>query len=284
VRFEDVVDMLEKSRLEMEGEHSKAVEITEAAKKDREKAEKLLKDVEFRRERELENARGEALRIVEHAKREANALLNEVEKLKKEAKQTKDAVELARKAKSTVNSHLNSINSAINPVFDGADDNDDYTLPRPLEIGDTVFCKTIGKNATVTALKDKKGMVEIAAGMLKMRVKEDSLRLVEKPKENKKKTHVSTTRVSGESKATMQINNRCDLRGLMVDEAIIVLDRFLDDLLRSGLTECTIIHGKGTGALRAGVTQYLKSDPRIRTFRLGTFGEGENGVTIAEIK
>ena len=119
-----------------------------------------------------------------------------------------------------------------------------------------------------------------------MRVKEDSLRLIEKPKEkdNKKKTHVSTTRVSGESKATMQINNRCDLRGLMVDEAIIVLDRFLDDLLRSGLTECTIIHGKGTGALRAGVTQYLKSDPRIRAFRLGTFGEGENGVTIAEIK
>ena len=82
----------------------------------------------------------------------------------------------------------------------------------------------------------------------------------------------------------MQINNRCDLRGLMVDEAIIILDRFLDDLLRSGLTECTIIHGKGTGALRAGVQQYLKSDPRIRTFRLGTFGEGENGVTIAEIK
>lgn len=285
VRFEDVVDMLEKSRLEMEDEHSKAVEITEAAKQDREKAEKILKDAEFKRERELENARGEALRIVEHAKREANALLNEVEKLKKEAKQTKDAVELARKAKSTVNSHLNSINSAINPVFDGADDNDDYTLPRPLEIGDTVYCKTIGKNASVTALKDKKGNVEIAAGMLKMRVKEESLRLVDKPKtDNKKKKQVSIGKVSGEGRASMQVNNRCDLRGLMVDEAIIVLDRFLDDLLRSGLTECTIIHGKGTGALRAGVTQYLKSDPRIRTFRLGTFGEGENGVTIAEIK
>ena len=285
VRFEDVVDMLEKSRLEMEGEHSKAVEITEAAKQDRQKAEKVLKDAEFRRERELENARGEALRIVEHAKREANALLNEVEKLKKEAKQTKNAAELARKAKSSVNSHLNSINSAINPVFDGMDDEDDYVLPRPLEIGDTVFCKTIGKNASVTALKDKKDTVEIAAGMLKMRVKEETLRLVDKPKtDNKKKKQVSIGKVTGESRASMQVNNRCDLRGLMVDEAIIVLDRFLDDLLRSGLTECTIIHGKGTGALRAGVTQFLKGDPRIRTFRLGTFGEGENGVTIAEIK
>lgn len=284
-RFEDVVDMLEKSRLEMEDEHSKAKKITESAKADREKAEKLLKDAQFRRDRELENAQGEALRIVEKAKREANALLNEVEKLKKEAKQTKDAADLARRAKSAVNAHLDAINSAVNPVFGSIEDDEDYTLPRPLEIGDTVYCKTIGKNASVTALKDKKGNVEIAAGMLKMRVKEDSLRLVEKPKQKEaKKRNVSTTRVTGESKATMAINNRCDLRGLMVDEAIIVLDRFLDDLLRSGLTECTIIHGKGTGALRAGVTQFLKGDPRIRTFRLGTFGEGENGVTIAEIK
>ena len=170
-------------------------------------------------------------------------------------------------------------------MWGGIDDDDDYTLPRELQLGDTVYCKTIGKNATVTALKDKKGNVEIAAGMLKMRVKEEALRLVDKPKkEDGKKRQVSTGRVSGESKATMSVSNRCDLRGLMVDEAVIVLDRFLDDLLRSGLTECTIIHGKGTGALRAGVTQFLKADPRIRTFRLGTFGEGENGVTIAEIK
>lgn len=283
VRFEDVVDMLEKSRLEMENERSKAVEIKESARLDREKAEKILSDAQFRRDRELENARGEAMRIVEHAKREANALLNEVEKLKKEAKQTKDAVELARRAKSAVNSHLNSINNAVNPVFDSIEDDEDYVLPRPLQVGDTVFCKTIGKNANVTALKDKKGNVEIAAGMLKMRVREESLRLVDKPKTEKKKS-VSTSKITGDTRATMQVNNRCDLRGLMVDEAIIVLDRFLDDLLRSGLTECTIIHGKGTGALRAGIQKYLKSDPRIRTFRLGTFGEGENGVTIAEIK
>ena len=284
VRFEDVVDMLEKSRLEMEAEREKAQEIKYAAEQDRLNAQKLLNDAQFRRERELENAKGEALRIVEHAKREANALLNEVEKLKKEAKETRNAAELARKAKSTVNSHLNSINSAINPVTDDIDD-EDYVLPRELVIGDTVFCKTIGKNASVTALKDKKGNVEISTGMLKMRVKESTLRLVDKPKKEKSaKKNVSLGRVSGESRASMQVNNRCDLRGLMVDEAIIVLDRFLDDLLRSGLTECTIIHGKGTGALRAGVTQYLKSDPRIRTFRLGTFGEGENGVTIAEIK
>ncbi len=283
IRFEDVMDKLEKSRLEMEDEHKKAEEITKSAREEREKARKALKDAEFRRDREIENAQGEALRIVEHAKREANALLAEVEKLKKEAKKTQNAAELARKAKSAVNSHLNSINSAVNPVFDDIDD-DDYTLPRPLEIGDLVYCKTIGKNANVTALKDKKGNVEITAGMLKMRVKEEALRLLDKPKKEKPKKTVATGRVDGSGVANMSISNRCDIRGMMVDDAIIVLDRFLDDLLRSGLTECTIIHGKGTGALRAGIQKYLKSDPRIRTFRLGTFGEGENGVTIAEIK
>ncbi len=283
IRFEDVVDSLEKSRLEMEAERSRASAATQAAKADRDKAALVLKDAEQRRDREIENARGEAMRIVEHAKREANALLNEVEKLKKEAKKTQNATELARKAKSAVNSHLNSINSAVNPVFDSIED-DDYILPRELQVGDTVFCKTIGKNATVTTLKDKKGNVEITAGMLKMKVKEEVLRLVDKPKNEEPKKKVSTGRISGESRSSMQVSNRCDLRGLMVDEAVLVLDRFLDDLLLSGLTECTIIHGKGTGALRAGITQYLKSDPRIRTFRLGTFGEGENGVTIAEIK
>ncbi len=283
IRFEDVVDSLEKSRLEMEEERSKAKAISDSARQDREKAAKALEEAQIRRDKELENARGEALRIVEHARREANALLNEVEKLKKEAKQTKDAADLARRAKSTVNSHLNSINNAVNPITDDIDD-DDYVLARPLEIGDLVFCKTIGKNANVTALKDKKGNVEINAGMLKMRVKEESLRLLDKPKKEKPKKTVSTGKVTGSGVADMSISNRCDLRGLMVDEAILVLDRFLDDLLRSGLTECTIIHGKGTGALRAGIQKYLKSDPRIRTFRLGTFGEGENGVTIAEIK
>ncbi|MBQ4102882.1 MAG: Smr/MutS family protein, partial [Clostridia bacterium] len=74
------------------------------------------------------------------------------------------------------------------------------------------------------------------------------------------------------------------LRGLMVDEALLVLDRFIDDLIMSGLNECTIIHGKGTGALRSAVTKFLKEDNRIRFSRLGTFGEGENGVTIAELK
>ena len=133
-------------------------------------------------------------------------------------------------------------------------------LPRELKIGDDVYCKTIGKNAVVTALKDKKGNVEVAAGMLKMRVKEDSLKLIPKKQEKPKS---SSRRNSVESRASKDINNRCDLRGLMVDEALLVLDRFIDDLIMSGLNECTIIHGKGTGALRKGIHDFLKKHPQL---------------------
>ncbi len=281
VRFENVVDKLEASRLEMEKEKKEAERIKALADEEREKARIILNEAQQRRDKEIENAKGESLRIVEQARREANSLLAEIEKLKKETKSTKDASELLRKARSTVNSHLNAIDNAVNPVLSDIDDDENYVLPRELEIGDNVFCKTIGKNAVITALKDKKGNIEIAAGMLKMRVSENSLKLLEKKKEKPKS---NTKRNSIESRASKEINNRCDLRGLMVDEALLVLDRFIDDIIMSGLNECTIIHGKGTGALRTAVTKFLKSDPRVRFSRLGTFGEGENGVTIAEIK
>ena len=281
VRFENVVDKLEASRLEMEKEKKEAERIKALADEEREKARAILNEAKERRDKEIENAKGESLRIVEQARREANSLLAEIEKLKKETKSTKDAAELLRKARSTVNSHLNAIDNAVNPVLSDIDDDENYVLPRELEIGDNVFCKTIGKNAVVTALKDKKGNIEIAAGMLKMRVSESSLKLLEKKKEKPKST---SRKNSIESRASKEINNRCDLRGLMVDEALLVLDRFIDDIIMSGLNECTIIHGKGTGALRTAVTKFLKSDPRVRFSRLGTFGEGENGVTIAEIK
>lgn len=280
-RFEDVVDMLTKSRLELEEEQARAKKLSDEAGKARRDAENALKDAEKRRDKELENAKGEALRIVEQAKREANTLLFEVDKLKKEAKASKDIAEFASRAKRTVNAHLNAIDDAIDPVTATIDD-ENYVLPRELLVGDTVFCTTIGKNATVSALKDKKNNVEITAGMLKMKVSVDTLRLVEKPKSQKKSTQVKTNGV--ESRATMQVSSRCDLRGLMCDEAILVLDRFIDDILLSGLKEFTVIHGKGTGALRAAVKQFLKNDPRIKSQRLGTFGEGENGVTIAEVK
>ena len=104
------------------------------------------------------------------------------------------------------------------------------------------------------------------------------------PKKKKEKKKDTFVRNQTESRMTAASDTRCDLRGLTVEEAILTLDLFLDSMTMSGLSEVTIIHGKGTGALRAAVQQHLKKHPQVKSYRLGTFGEGENGVTIATLK
>ncbi len=283
VRFEDVVDSLERSRLKMEEERSTAEGFKAQADSDREKARQMLSEAQAAREKELLRAKGEALKIVENARRESGMLLFEIEKLRKELQSTRDAGELARRAKSTLNRHMAAIGDAIDPVIDEMPDDEEYVLPRPLETGDTVYCKTIGKNAVISGKKDKKNTYEITAGMLKMRVDEKTLRLIDKPKEQPLKSAVSKP-VNSEGRAVIDVSTRCDLRGMMVDEGLVALDAFIDHALMSGIMEFTIIHGKGTGKLRAAVQRHLKSHPAIKSYRLGRYGEGEDGVTIAELK
>ncbi|NMP36916.1 MAG: endonuclease MutS2 [Clostridiales bacterium] len=283
IRFEDVVDSLEKSRIDMERERELAEKLKLEAADEKERAKSYKAEMEKLREAELEKARGESLRIVERAKREAEALMQQIESLKKETKAAKDTAELARRARAQIKQSMNAIGEVVDPVIDVQDDEEDYVLPRELEPGDTVYCKLIGKNATVTRIADKNGNVEISAGMLKMRANISSLRLVSGAKKESEKASLSRNNGT-ESRLNMEVNTRCDLRGKMVDEALIDLDAFIDSTVMSGLKEITIIHGKGTGALRAAVQKHLRAHPQIRTFRLGTYGEGENGVTIAEIK
>ncbi|MGI6744985.1 MAG: endonuclease MutS2 [Acutalibacteraceae bacterium] len=281
VNFENMVDNLEKNRLEVE-EKIKSAQLQKLqAELDRDKAKEIVKEAQAMRDKELEKARGDALKIVENAKREAGMLLFEIEKLKKEEHNTRDAGELARRAKREINKHLAAIDSAVNPIVQSIGQ-EDYVLPRELLVGDRVYCTTIGSNAVISGKKDKKNTFEITAGVLKMRVNENSLRLTEKPIENQAKQSVSKP-INSEGRAFIDVSTRCDLRGLMAEEAIIALDSFIDHAFMSGIKEITIIHGKGTGALRAAVQRHLKEHSGIKTFRLGRYGEGENGVTIAQL-
>jgi DNA mismatch repair protein MutS2 len=122
----------------------------------------------------------------------------------------------------------------------------------------------------------------VQAGSIKTRVKLKNLRLCEKqqPKQKPK----STVKMQTESRLNMAASTRLDLRGMTVDDCLIELDRFIDAGLRSGLNEFTIVHGKGTGALRTAVTRYLKASPYVKSSRLGLYGEGEDGVTIVVLK
>lgn len=280
--FENVVDRLEDTRRRMEDEYGKAKQLSEKAEKERAEAEKIKADAQKLREKEMENARSQALRVVEQAKREAYTLLQELDKLKKEQQKTKDAAELARRAKSLVKKGIESIDSAADPIIGIEDDDKDYVLPRALVTGDTVIIRDIGKTAKVLSPADKNGNVEVQAGSIKTRVKLANLKLCENaPKKQEKK---STVRLQGESRLNMAASTRLDLRGMTVDDCLIELDRFIDQGLRTGLNEFTVVHGKGTGALRTAVTRYLKASPYVKTSRLGLYGEGEDGVTIVTLK
>lgn len=278
-RFEDVVDTLEQTRAEMEHEKQKTLELQGEVDALRKKAEQQVEDAKQKSDRELERAKQEAQRIVENARRAANSLILEVERLKKEQAREKNAAEMARKAKAAMKRHLNDLDDLTAERL-GEEDDGDYVLPRPLTIGDTVYVTVLGTNGTVTALPDSKDNVEIQAGSMKMKVPLQSLRLRNSPKKNTPQRTAVTRSDRGPSTSKTSV----DLRGKNAEEALLDLDIFLDGALRAGLSEVTVVHGKGTGVLRKAVQAHLRKLPFVRSFRLGVYGEGEDGVTIVEFK
>lgn len=142
----------------------------------------------------------------------------------------------------------------------------------------------LGKEGTVLSAPDGQGYLNVQAGIIKTRVHQSEVRLVDM---SNKRVTVNNAGVSSRgvsSKATRDVKTELDLRGMTSDEALVELERFIDSCVLSGVPTVTIIHGKGTGALRAAVQQRLRKHRNVKTFRLGTYGEGEAGVTIAELK
>ena len=284
VRFEDVMDSLEQSRLDMEAQQRRSEDIRLEYEQTLADAKRKLEEAETLRQKEYDKAKSEALKISEKARREANALLLEVETLRKELRSGKDTNETVLKARQSMKKALTDLDVAIDPVTDTLYEDEDYVLPRELAAGDTVIYIDLGKEAQVLAPKDRKGNVEIQAGSARMRVNESRLRLVEKKKQPQKPVPAVSRNTGTESRMTASADSRCDLRGMTVDEALLTLDSFISSMLMSGLDEFTVIHGKGTGALRAAVQKELKGNKYVKSYRLGSYGEGENGVTIVTLK
>ncbi len=278
-RLEEVVVVLEEKRLSLERELAEAKAATAAAQKANDTAREQLAALQAKKEKELDDARDEARRVVERARTDAEALIAELDALRKQ-RNSADFAKKAATARSQLRSRLNRLEDDIDPVTER--NNGTYALPRPLAVGDEVLIVDIDKRATVTALSDGK-TVEVQAGIIRTRVSLDNLRLLEK------KTAPTASKVkggvySGVSRAVRRASTELDLRGQTVGEALLELDKFLDDARLSGLDRLTVIHGKGTGALRAAVHDHLKACTGIKSFRLGLYGEGETGVTIVEMK
>ena len=279
-RFEDAVDTLETARKALEDDKEKLEEEKQNILRQKENAEKALEKAKEQSEKEIERAKKEAERIVENARRAGNSLLLEIEQLKKEQAKEKNLQEIARKAKQAMGRQLDKMDEITNGL---QDDDGDYVLPRELVVGDRVFVKSLGGEAEVVSIDQKKNTVQVQSGMLKMKADIADLRLLGGKKQPKKQQG-GTRKVHTGANSTLSATSNIDLRGTTVEEAMLDLDKFIDGVLRTGLNEITIIHGKGTGALRKGIHTYLRKHPNIRTFRVGTFGEGEEGVTIAELK
>ncbi len=276
-RFEDAVDSLESTRKRLDDEKAQIEEEKIKADKDRDSSAKLLEESRQKSEKEIQRAKAEAEKIVENAKRAANSLLLEIERLKKQQTKTDNLNEIARKAKAAIRNHMDKVDS----ISDSLEEDDEYVLPRPLKAGDKVKVRSLGNEGQVLSIDEKKKTASVQSGMIKVNVAIDDLRLIEeKKKEEKKQKNIST----GVSQSSGPAATSIDVRGETVEEAVLDIDKYIDQVLRSGLNEFTIIHGKGTGALRKGIHTYLKGNKFIRTFRLGKFGEGEDGVTICELR
>ena len=283
-RLEDVVSKLDVRRRELEDKLAKAEEARRRSEQAVKTAEATLQDMESRRQKELEAARQQAQRIVEKARAEAEQLMDELDALRKE----KDAVAFAQKtreAKSQLRSRLRRMEDAVDPVVET--ENGTYVLPRPLVAGDRVQLVDMGLQATVVKSPDSKGVVEVQAGAMRTRTTVDNLRLYESKRAEKKGRSVPAARTAGsglQSRMERSAATDLDLRGQTVEEALLEVDRFLDNAVLCGLERVTVIHGKGTGTLRSAIHQHLKGHRQVKGFRLGVYGEGETGVTVVELK
>ncbi len=275
--FESVLERLEESRQALENERKIAEEMTEKAKKIQERAQAEKQKAQELQRRELDKAKREAQKLVDAAQRKAGEFLLELEKLKKEQNET-NATEIARRTRRAVKSQMGEMEELVNPA-ELADNWDyDYKLPREPVAGDRVIIKGIGEGEVIEA--GDKPLVK--SGMLKTRVKLSDIMILDKPKKKQKPASHNVYRTS--SRADSDVKTEIDMRGDTVDEALGKLSLFIDRCVLNNIEEIRIIHGKGTGALRGAVTDYLRHHPNVSEFRLGRYGEGENGVTIAKLK
>ena len=280
-QFEDIIRKLEESRVEME----KRREETEAMKAEYEAHRREAEAVIARRlkdaENELERARNQATSMVQSAKASSEYIFEQLDKLQKQ-RESENLGSALDKTRREVRQYIRSNDDKYNPVDEKKNEN--YVLPRKLRKGDAVMIVNIGKQGVVLEEPDASGNVEVQAGIIKTRTKLKNLRLVEEQStftdKNDKKSNVSEIR--------KQVSRDCideiDLRGMTGDEAWFKADKYLDEAMLTGYHTVRLIHGKGTGALKAALWKYLKGDRRIKSFRIGQYGEGDGGVTVVELK
>ena len=276
VRFEDVLTRLDQQRQEMEKERAEARRLKLDMEQSAEKAREYREKLEAERAKVVEKANAEARAIIEEARAASDLALAELKELKKRQdldwQQVNDGRAEARRL----------LNEAERNIGGSAPEVEPPPPTRPAKAGDTVELVSMGTKATVLSV-NKDGSLQLQAGILKISAKQEEVRVVEGETQTQKETRRIIARAE-HTLRTAAVPSQIDLRGMMTDEAVANLERFLDTAMMGKLETVTIIHGKGTGAVRSAVRTYLKRSRYVKSFRPGRYGEGEDGVTVVELK
>ena len=276
VRFEDVLTQLDVQRQEMEREKEAARVLRRETEEARSKAAQYRDDLEKQREKAVEKAQAEARAILDEARKAADDTFRELDDMRKRQRKEEDW-QRVNEARTGLRHKLNEAEGKLGAL-------PEVELPppaRPAVKGDTVeLARMPGTKATVLDVK-KDGTLQLQAGILKLTATQEEVRVTESETETSVKKVVAS---ATHRLRAMGASPEVDLRGMTAAEALLELDRFLDNAVMGRLQEVRIIHGKGTGVVRSAVRDHLKRSAYIRTFRPGRFGEGEDGVTIAELK
>ena len=272
MRFEDVITDLEISRKAVELEKERAAEYRQEAQKLKADFEAQKERLAAQREKMLADAKEEARKVLTQAKADADYMLKEMTKAKTGG--DKQSAEAARKLlkESLENTGINLLDA----------ESDKRTAPENLQIGEGVFIHSLSQKGVVTSAPDSSGDVMVKAGIMKVKANIKNLSRIDVADTVTKAKKDAATKAR--TIKAQHIRSEVDLRGMLAAEAIEHCDKYLDEAYLSGLKQVSIIHGKGTGALRSAITKHLKGHPYVVSHRLGTFGEGEHGVTICELK
>jgi len=275
--FEDVLSQLESQRQQMESARLEAEALRQQTEKIKLRSEEYSAQLQKERDKALEAARREAQQIIEDARAIANAATDEIKALKKQLSEGGD-VQGINQRQSQLRRDLNEAESKLRAQ---------QTVKkrekpsRAVMVGDTVELLKLGTKASVIGI-NKDGTYQLQAGIMKLTAKPDEVYLLEN--ENPYKQKGGRPAHSGREMKLTAMSSEVDLRGMDSIEAVCVMERYLDEAMRSNISPVRVIHGKGTGTLRSAVHNALRKNKFVKKYRLGVYGEGEDGVTIVEFR
>ncbi|MFA6947735.1 MAG: endonuclease MutS2 [Eubacteriales bacterium] len=283
-RFEYVIEKLEQNRMEMERERDEAAKLRREYEEFKVNAENDLRRRVADADKEIERERAKAQQLLSGAKVTSDYVLAQLEEVKR-ARESADLAATLENARRSIKSKLRESEDIVNPVRERSAD--DYVLPRALHKGDEVMLINIGKNGVLIEDPDRDGNVRVQAGIINTRTNIKNLMLASDAEKRvlgrapaKKKPVISDYNVA----VSRNFRQELDIRGMNGEDGSFMIDKYLDEAKIAGIKSVRIVHGKGTGALKNAVWQYLKGDPRVEDFRIGQYGEGDLGVTVVTVK